>query len=46
MFNSKTVTIPGRMMTAAEKRALADTVAPKANTSNTNLSAEAWFKDL
>ncbi len=46
-FDSGTVTIPGRMMTAVEKRALLEKAAvPKPAAATTNLAAEAWFKDL
>lgn len=45
-LGAKTFTVPGRMMTAAEKSALVDKVTAKSSNSVTNLSAEAWFKDL
>ena len=46
-FDTGTVTIPGRMMTAEEKRALLErTTVSKNASSTTNLAAEAWFKDL
>ena len=47
MFNARTVTIPGRMMTADEKRALLERAAVSNSPSaSTNRTAEAWFKGL
>ncbi len=46
-FEAGTVTIPGRMMTAGEKRVLLEkATVPKPASATTNLAAEAWFKDL
>ena len=45
--SDRTVVVPGRMMTAEEKRVMLEKVtAPQAHSASTNLSAEAWFKDL
>ena len=47
-FSTRTVAVPGRMMTADEKRTLLDKSAPPHATSAcvTNTTAEAWFKNL
>lgn len=46
-LNSGAVVVPGRMMTAPEKRALLEKATASGNSpASTNLSAEAWFRDL
>lgn len=46
-LSAGTVMIPGRMMTVPEKRALLEkATASRSSSASTNLSAEAWFKDL
>ncbi|HNX34497.1 MAG TPA: hypothetical protein PKM57_07710 [Kiritimatiellia bacterium] len=46
-LNARDVVIPGRMMTADEKRLLLEkTTASKPSSVSSNVSAEAWFKDL
>lgn len=45
-FSTRTVAVPGRMMTADEKRALLDKSAPPRPANVTNITAEAWFKNL
>jgi len=46
-LNARSVLIPGRIMTAAEKSGMLEKATVSARSSaTTNLSAEAWFKDL
>jgi len=45
-FSTKSYVVPGRMLTADEKRALIEKPAAQAAAAGTNRSAEAWFKDL
>jgi hypothetical protein len=45
-FNSRTLTVPGRMMTAQEKQALRQKTKVNRPPDGTNITAEAWFKNL
>ncbi len=45
-LSSRTVTLPGRMMTAAEKQALLDKSTANRQPDGTNTSSEAWFKNF
>ena len=45
-LSSHDLTIPGRMMTAAEKQTMLEKTTANRKTSGTNITAEAWFKNL
>jgi hypothetical protein len=45
-FSSRTLTVPGRMMTAHEKQSARQKTTASRPSDGTNITAEAWFKNL